>query len=64
MSQGRFDAAIIIGGVVAFAAIFAAAAQGLLHISGKISDSLLALIAALVLYRLWCVWRRRSRHGG
>ena len=56
MSAGRFAWVLIIGGILAWAGIFLASAHGLLHVSGKISDTVLALLAILIAYQLWRIW--------
>ncbi len=61
MSAGRFDAILITGCILAWAGIFFASAHGMLHVSSKISDGLLALLALVIAYRLW---RLRSRKHG
>ena len=61
MSAGRFDAILIIGCILAGAGIFLASARGMLHVSGKVSDGLLALLAIVIAYRLWRLWSRK--HG-
>jgi len=61
MSAGRFDAILIIGCILAGAGIFLASAHGVLHVSGKVSDGLLALLAIVIAYRLWRLWSRK--HG-
>lgn len=61
MSAGRFDAILITGCILAWAGIFLAAAHGMLHVSSKVSDGLLALLALVIAYRLWRIWSRK--HG-
>jgi hypothetical protein len=61
MSAGRFDAILILGCILAGAGIFLTSAQGMLHVSGKVSDGLLALLALVIAYRLWRLWSRK--HG-
>ena len=61
MSAGRFDAFLITGCILAWAGIFLASAHGMLHVSGKVSDGLLALLAIVIAYRLWRFWSRK--HG-
>jgi membrane protein implicated in regulation of membrane protease activity len=63
MSQARTDAIVITGLLLVWAGIFAAAAQGKLHVSGLVSDGLLALLAVVIAYRLWRVYRRWGHKG-
>ncbi len=63
MLEARIDAIVILGGLIAWAGIFAAAAQGKLHVSSLVSDGLLAVLALLIAYRLWRVYRRWSHKG-
>jgi sulfite exporter TauE/SafE len=61
MSQGRIDIFLIIGSILAGAGIFLAASQGLLPVSGKITDGVLILLSIIILHRAWRLYRRRSR---
>ena len=61
MSDARIDIVLIAGGIVLWIAVFVASASGKMGVSGRVSDTLLALIAAAVAYGLWRAWRRRSR---
>ena len=64
MSGARIDAVIIAAGLLVWAGIFAASWQGTLGVSGKVSDGLLALVAALIAWRIWHAYRRRGRSDG
>jgi membrane protein implicated in regulation of membrane protease activity len=61
MSDTRIDAIVIAGGLLAWIGIFVMSAQGKLHVSGTVSDGVLALLAILIAWRLWRVVRHRSR---
>jgi hypothetical protein len=61
MSDTRIDTILIAGGVIAWVAVFVASWHGKLGVSGRVSDTILALLAAVILYGLWRAWRRRSR---
>ncbi|MBA2587114.1 MAG: hypothetical protein H0U98_00645 [Alphaproteobacteria bacterium] len=63
MSESRSDTLVIAGGLLAWPSLFAASAQGKLHVSGMVSDGLLAVLAALIAYRLWRACRRGGRNG-
>ena len=60
MPDARAEIPVIIAGLLAWAAIFLASAQGLLHVGWMVSDGLLALLAAFVAWRLWRLYRRRG----
>lgn len=64
MPDTRFDTILITGALLAWVGIFVASAQGKLHVSGLVSDGLLAVLAVFIAYRLWRVCRRWSRKGG
>lgn len=64
MSGARSDFAIITAGLLAWVGIFWASAQGMLGVSWLVSDGLLALLAVMVLYRIWRMARRRERKDG
>jgi len=61
MSGARIDIVLIAGGLVAWIAVFAASWHGKLGVSGRVSDTILALLAAVILYGLWRTWRRGRR---
>jgi ABC-type uncharacterized transport system permease subunit len=61
MSESRTDTIVIAGLLFAWIGIFAAAAQGKLHVSSLVSDGLLAVLALLIAYRLWRMVRRGGR---
>jgi len=61
MLQSRIDTTVIAGLLLAWIGIFAAAAQGKLHVSSLVSDGLLAVLALLIAWRLWRMVRRRGR---
>jgi membrane protein implicated in regulation of membrane protease activity len=63
MSGARIDAVVIAGLFLAWIGVFVASSQGRLHVSGLASDGLLAVLAALIAYRLWRMVRRRGRTG-
>ncbi len=63
MLEARIDAIVILGGLIAWAGIFVASSQGKLHVSSLVSDGLLAVLALLIAYRLWRVYRRWSHKG-
>jgi uncharacterized membrane protein YeaQ/YmgE (transglycosylase-associated protein family) len=60
MPDARIDIVLIAGGIAAWIAVFVASAQGKMGVSNRVSDTLLALIAALVGYGIWRAWRRRA----
>lgn len=64
MPDARIDSIVIAGGIFLWIGIFVASAQGKLHVSGLVSDGLLAVLAVFIAYRLWRVYRRWSRKGG
>jgi membrane protein implicated in regulation of membrane protease activity len=63
MSQARIDAVVIAGLIFVWIGIFVASSQGKSHVSGLASDGLLAVLAVLIAYRLWRVYRRWDRKG-
>lgn len=63
MSEGRIDSLVIIGSILAGVGIFLAASQGMLPVSGKITDGVLALLAILIAHRLWRMHRRSRTNG-
>ena len=63
MSEARIDAIVILSGLIAWAGIFVASSQGKLHVSGLVSDGLLAVLALLIAVRFWRAYRRWSRKG-
>jgi hypothetical protein len=63
MPDARVEILLIVAGLIAWAGIFVASAQGLLHVGWMVSDSLLVLVAAGIGYCLWRIYRRWSRSG-
>ena len=61
MSNARVEIALILAGIVTWAAIFAASAQGLLHVSWIVSDGLLTVLGMGSVYGFWRLYRRWSR---
>ena len=64
MSDARAELLLVALGILAWAAIFQASAQGLLHVSWIVSDGLLVLLALMIGYGLWRIWRRWARSHG
>ena len=61
MPGARIEILLIVTGLIAWAAIFVASAQGLLHVSWIVSDGLLALLAFGIGYCLWRFYCRRDQ---
>jgi hypothetical protein len=60
MSKTRIDIIVLAGCLAAWVGIFVASWHGKLGVSGKISDSLLAFLALMIVHRLWRIYRRRG----
>ena len=63
MSDTRIDTLVIAGGLLLWVAIFVASWQGKLGVSGRVSDGLLVLVAGVIAYRFWRMYRRWGRKG-
>jgi len=63
MPDARIDTVVITAGLLAWVGIFVASSQGKLHVSGLVIDGVLAVLAIMIAYRLWRLYRRWSRNG-
>jgi hypothetical protein len=61
MADSRIEMLMVVLGLVAWIGIFAASWQGKLGVSGTVSDGLLAILGALIAYRLWRLYRGAGR---
>ena len=60
VAHARIDIVLIAGGIAAWIAVFVTSAKGKMGVSDRVSDTLLAVIAAVVAYGIWRAWRRRA----
>ncbi len=63
MPDTRIDAVVIAGGILLWIGIFVASWHGMLGVSGRVTDTVLASLAFLIGYRIWRVCRGSRRRG-